>query len=120
MPKAKQDDLKDVGGYVAGSLQGLRRKADAVSGRDVVTLDSAQQEPQYISRTASKVVGSASSMPIMSVSFRAMGSYSSALTVRSNGIRIRSRCYVGWPVWAVGTAYILPASISRLPPGFGF
>ena len=46
LPKAKQDDLKDVGGYVAG--------------------------------------------------------------------------YVGWPVWAVGTAYILPASISRLPPGFGF
>lgn len=39
LPKAKQDELKDVGGYVAGPLRGLRRKADAVIGRDVVTLD---------------------------------------------------------------------------------
>lgn len=39
LPKSKQDELKDVGGYVAGSLKGLRRKADAVTGRDVVTLD---------------------------------------------------------------------------------
>ncbi|MBR6705302.1 MAG: hypothetical protein IKI84_01300, partial [Clostridia bacterium] len=27
MPKAQQDDLKDVGGFVAGSLNGGRRKA---------------------------------------------------------------------------------------------
>lgn len=39
LPKSKQDELKDVGGYVAGALRGLRRKADAVTGRDVVTLD---------------------------------------------------------------------------------
>lgn len=39
MPKAKQDDLKDVGGYVAGALNGPRRKANAVTGRDVITLD---------------------------------------------------------------------------------
>lgn len=39
LPKARQDELKDVGGYVAGRLKGLRRKADAVLGRDVVTLD---------------------------------------------------------------------------------
>lgn len=37
--KAQQDDLKDVGGFVAGTLAGGRRKADAVTGRDVVTLD---------------------------------------------------------------------------------
>lgn len=37
--KPKQDDLKDVGGFVAGTLRGGRRKADAVTGRDVLTLD---------------------------------------------------------------------------------
>lgn len=39
MPKGRQDDLKDVGGFVAGSLSGPRRKAGAVTGRDIVTLD---------------------------------------------------------------------------------
>lgn len=37
--KAKQDELKDVGGFVGGSLSGTRRKANAVTGRDLVTLD---------------------------------------------------------------------------------
>ena len=37
--KSEQDNLKDVGGYVAGALIGTRRKAGAVAGRDVVTLD---------------------------------------------------------------------------------
>ncbi len=39
MPKSQQDDLKDVGGFVAGTLRGTRRKAGAVTGRDVLTLD---------------------------------------------------------------------------------
>jgi len=39
MPKSQQDDLKDIGGFVAGSLNGSRRKASAVAGRDVLTLD---------------------------------------------------------------------------------
>lgn len=39
MPKSKQDELKDVGGFVAGSLLHNRRKAANVIGRDVVTLD---------------------------------------------------------------------------------
>ena len=39
LAKAQQDDLKDVGGFMAGSLKGGRRKAEAVAGRDVVTLD---------------------------------------------------------------------------------
>ena len=38
-PKGRQDDLKDVGGYVAGILTGPRRKAGNVAGRDVITLD---------------------------------------------------------------------------------
>jgi len=37
--KSQQDDLKDVGGFVAGTLLGNRRKATAVTGRDVLTLD---------------------------------------------------------------------------------
>jgi predicted P-loop ATPase len=37
--KGQQDDLKDVGGFVAGTLDGNRRKASAVTGRDVLTLD---------------------------------------------------------------------------------
>lgn len=39
LPKAQQDDLKDVGGFVGGSLNGPRRKADSVTGRDLITLD---------------------------------------------------------------------------------
>ncbi len=39
LKKSRQDDLKDVGGFVAGTLSGPRRKADSVAGRDVVTLD---------------------------------------------------------------------------------
>lgn len=39
LKKSQQDDLKDVGGFVAGSLSGGRRKAANVTGRDVITLD---------------------------------------------------------------------------------
>ena len=39
LPKARQDELKDVGGYVAGTLDGPRRKAAAVAARDLITLD---------------------------------------------------------------------------------
>ncbi len=39
LPKSKQDELKDVGGFVAGTLAGNRRKASSVIGRDVITLD---------------------------------------------------------------------------------
>ena len=39
LKKAQQDDLKDVGGFVGGSLLGQRRKANNVTGRDIITLD---------------------------------------------------------------------------------
>ena len=39
LKKSEQDDLKDVGGFVAGTLEGFRRKAGAVKGRDLITLD---------------------------------------------------------------------------------
>lgn len=38
-PKAKQDELKDVGGFVGGTFTGDRRKSVNVAGRDLVTLD---------------------------------------------------------------------------------
>ena len=39
LKKSEQDDKKDIGGFVAGSLSGPRRKAGAVTGRDIITLD---------------------------------------------------------------------------------
>ena len=39
LPKGQQDDLKDKGGFVGGTLSGPRRKANAVTGRDLITLD---------------------------------------------------------------------------------
>lgn len=39
MPKAKQDELKDVGGFVGGTFTHDTRKAAYVEGRDLVTLD---------------------------------------------------------------------------------
>ena len=56
---------------------------------------SLQQLGQYISRVASNVVGSANSMPMQTAIYRASGSYSSAVTVRSRGSRIRSRGLAG-------------------------
>lgn len=38
-PKARQDELKDVGGFVGGTFVGDRRKAVYVEGRDLITLD---------------------------------------------------------------------------------
>lgn len=39
LPKAKRDELKDVGGFVGGVLRGGRRKAEAITQRRLVTLD---------------------------------------------------------------------------------
>lgn len=39
MGKAKQAELKDVGGFVGGTFKNDRRKAAYVEGRDLVTLD---------------------------------------------------------------------------------
>nr|WP_222928633.1 virulence-associated E family protein [Halobacillus karajensis] len=40
MSKSQQDDVKDVGGFVGGTLRNGRRKADSVGWRQVVTLDA--------------------------------------------------------------------------------
>ena len=39
LTRGEQDRLKDVGGFVGGTLTGPRRKANSVAGRDIVTLD---------------------------------------------------------------------------------
>ncbi len=39
MNKNQQAELKDIGGFVGGALNGQRRKANNVTGRDVITLD---------------------------------------------------------------------------------
>jgi predicted P-loop ATPase len=38
--KSVQDDIKDVGGFVGGTLKGGRRKQDAVVWRQLITLDA--------------------------------------------------------------------------------
>lgn len=40
LSKAEQGEIKNVGGYVGGSLKGGRRKADSVAWRQIVTLDA--------------------------------------------------------------------------------
>ena len=39
MPAAQRGSLKDIGGFVGGTLSGPHRKADSVTGRDLITLD---------------------------------------------------------------------------------
>lgn len=39
MSKAEQDNRKDVGGFVGGTIEGLQRKVGNVRSRDLVTLD---------------------------------------------------------------------------------
>ena len=39
MPRAKKDEIKDVGGFVGGTLKGGRRKAEAIMNRRLLTLD---------------------------------------------------------------------------------
>lgn len=48
MPKADQDRIKDVGGFVGGSLKGGRRKAENVESRQLVTLDADFAPPELL------------------------------------------------------------------------
>lgn len=54
LPKARQDELKDVGGFVGGTFTSGRRKACYVEGRDLATLDldhiPAGQAPDILRR----------------------------------------------------------------------
>lgn len=63
MPKAKRDEIKDVGGFVGGTLKGSRRKAENIIERRLLTLDldyvSAKDSPWD---TVELIVGSAAVM----------------------------------------------------------
>lgn len=57
LPKSKQDELKDVGGYVGGALKGNRRKPHAVIGRDIITLDLDNIQPGGTADTLRRLDG---------------------------------------------------------------
>ena len=55
LPKSKQDDLKDVGGFVGGTLTGRQRKNSAAGERYLVTLDADTIEPGGTQRVLNAV-----------------------------------------------------------------
>ena len=57
LKKSEQDDRKDIGGFVAGSLSGPRRKAGAVTGRDLITLDFDNIQPGGTEEVLRRVEG---------------------------------------------------------------
>lgn len=54
MPKEKQDELKDVGGFVGGELDGGVRKASTILNRCLLTLDADYGNPQMLNYLASE------------------------------------------------------------------
>lgn len=57
LKKSQQDELKDVGGFVAGILKDNRRKAENVMSRCLVTLDADSIEPGKTQKVLSLVSG---------------------------------------------------------------
>lgn len=57
MPKPKQDDLKDVGGFVGGTLTGSRRKKGNAGERYLITLDADTIELGGTQRVLNAVAG---------------------------------------------------------------
>ena len=55
LPKPKQEELKDVGGFVGGTLQGSRRKNESAGVRYLVTLDADTIEPGGTQRVINRV-----------------------------------------------------------------
>ena len=50
MKKPRQDELKDVGGYVAGTLENGRRKAASVECRSMLTHDVDKPDAGFLDR----------------------------------------------------------------------
>ena len=57
MKKSQQDELKDVGGFVAGELKEYRRKAENVLNRCLITLDADNIEPGQTQKVLNLVDG---------------------------------------------------------------
>lgn len=53
--KSKQDELKDVGGFVGGTLKDGRRKAENIIDRHIVTLDADNIEPGKTNEVLQKI-----------------------------------------------------------------
>lgn len=66
MKKSQQDELKDVGGFVAGELKDGRRKAENVLNRSLVTLDADNIEPGHTQKILNLVDGLGCSFAIYS------------------------------------------------------
>jgi putative DNA primase/helicase len=47
LPKGEQDEIKDVGGFVGGELQGGVRRKDSVTSRSLITLDADYAVPGF-------------------------------------------------------------------------
>lgn len=56
MKKSQQDNLKDVGGFVGGYLNG-RRKKGSIKGRDIITLDLDNCPPESTASIIQRVSG---------------------------------------------------------------
>ena len=57
LKKSQQDELKDVGGFVAGELRDGRRKAENVINRCLITLDADNIEPGQTQKILNLVSG---------------------------------------------------------------
>ena len=57
LPKPQQDELKDVGGFVGGTLVGTRRKGAAVESRTLITLDLDSLPPGSTDTVLSRLSG---------------------------------------------------------------
>ena len=57
LPKSRQMELKDVGGFVGGILSGPRRRKDTAGERYLITLDADTIEPGGTQRVLNAVSG---------------------------------------------------------------
>ena len=48
LPKNKQDEVKDIGGFVAGELRDGKRKTGFVEHRSMLTLDMDYADPSIL------------------------------------------------------------------------
>ncbi len=55
LPKERQTELKDVGGFVGGQFAGSNREKSGVIGRDVITLDLDRCQPGEVDAILAKI-----------------------------------------------------------------
>ncbi len=48
LPKGKRDEIKDIGGFVAGHLRTCKRKKENVMCRSMITLDMDEATPEFL------------------------------------------------------------------------